>query len=330
MKAKERVYISKFTQPIAEVQAEVKALTDKRAELAERIRTIKVGDQCPSCLTQVTDVNLEAVKGNLIAEYNRIGVLGRGAIARGKELTELDRQSREAHEQFKAEDVRKYTAELDQLSKEAQKADPVHLRGRISQFDQFLKYGNLSEDEYSELQRLQTELDGVAARITAAEELSSDRQLKAMMEEKDAQMQRITKYRDVISGLTEFICKRTELATADLAMPNVSIMLYDVVRTTGEAKSAFKFAYKGREYHTLSLSEKTLAGIEIAAMMRKITGRDYPVCIDNTESIAALNSDEMPSQVMLLRFVKGQPLTVKSVSRAPQKTDSGSKTGKAA
>ena len=93
-------------------------------------------------------------------------------------------------------------------------------------------------------------------------------------------------------------------------MPNVTLHLYDVYRTTGEVKSVFKFDYKGREYNTLSLSEKTLAGMEISAMMRRITGIDCPICIDNTESIAAFNNVDMPSQTLLLRFVKGQPLSV--------------------
>ena len=95
-------------------------------------------------------------------------------------------------------------------------------------------------------------------------------------------------------------------------MPNVKIKLFDVVRSTGEVINVFKFAYKRRDYSTLSLSEKTLAGIEITAMIRKITGLDYPVCVDNTESIAAFNSVSMPSQTLLLRFVTGQPLTVQS------------------
>ena len=98
-------------------------------------------------------------------------------------------------------------------------------------------------------------------------------------------------------------------------MPNVKIRLFDVVRSTGEVKSTFKFDYKDREYTTLSLSEKTLAGIEISAMLRRITGRDYPICIDNTESIAAFNDVEMPSQVWLLRVVKGQALTVQFQNR---------------
>ena len=123
--------------------------------------------------------------------------------------------------------------------------------------------------------------------------------------------EQITKYKNIVSALTEYISKRAELATAELKMPNVEIRLFEVVRGTGEVKTAFKFDYKGREYTTLSLSEKTLAGIEISALIRRITGKDYPICIDNTESIAAFNEVEMPSQVMLIRVVKGQPLTVK-------------------
>ena len=52
-------------------------------------------------------------------------------------------------------------------------------------------------------------------------------------------------------------------------------------------------------------------------MMRRITGIDCPMCIDNTESIASFNAVEMPSQVWMLRFVKGKPLTVQSKDNAP-------------
>ncbi len=90
----------------------------------------------------------------------------------------------------------------------------------------------------------------------------------------------------------------------------MKLRLFEVVKSTGEVKSTFNFEYKGREYTTLSLSKKTLAGMEICAMLRRITGRDYPICIDNTESIAGFNNGDMPTQVWLLRVAKGQPLTV--------------------
>ena len=84
----------------------------------------------------------------------------------------------------------------------------------------------------------------------------------------------------------------------------------------GEVENVFRFTYKQRDYRTLSLSEKILAGIEVAAMMRRITGIDCPICIDNTESIGAFNAVPMPSQTLLLRFTKGRPLTVQAKNNA--------------
>ena len=142
------------------------------------------------------------------------------------------------------------------------------------------------------------------------EEAASTKRLEQALVEQDIFEQHKKKLTEIVASLTEYIFKRTEMATRDLQMPNVKIRLFDVVRSTGEVKSTFKFDYKGREYTTLSLSEKTLAGIEISAMIRRITGKDYPICIDNTESIAAFNDVQMPTQVWLLRVVKGQSLTV--------------------
>ena len=92
---------------------------------------------------------------------------------------------------------------------------------------------------------------------------------------------------------------------------------YSLANTaTGEVVDVFRFTYKQRDYRTLSLSEKILAGIEVAAMMRRITGIDCPICIDNTESIGTFNAVPMPSQTLLLRFTKGRPLTVQAQNHA--------------
>ena len=162
------------------------------------------------------------------------------------------------------------------------------------------------------------------------EQSASEEKLKSAIVEKDVFTKQIQKYKDTVTAITEYIFKRAELATAGLDMPNVKIRLFDIVRGTGELKSTFKFDYKGREYTTLSLSEKTLAGIEISAMIRRITGKDYPICIDNTESIAAFNDVDMPSQVLLIRVVKWQPLTVKFQNNYTSAVPAGEETRKAA
>ena len=308
---KARVYSSKFTQAIAEASAEYNSLVKQYNELKERITALKVGDVCPTCKMQVTETNIEEIRNHLIAECNRIGELGKGVVARGKEIAELDKKAKAQFEQWKADDIAKFTAELEELQNKTERVDVSEIRSKLDELADLEKYGNLSEQELSELGDLEATLIGINAQIETVEQSASEERLKSALVEKDVFTEQMKKYKDIVTALTEYIFKRADLATAELKMPNVEIRLFEVIRGTGEVKNAFKFDYKGREYTTLSLSEKTLAGIEISALIRRITGKDYPVCIDNTESIAAFNDVDMPSQVMLIRVVKGQPLTVK-------------------
>lgn len=308
---KARVYSSKFTQAIAEASAEYNSLAKQYNELKERITALKVGDVCPTCKMQVTETNIEEIRNHLIAECSRIGELGKGVVARGKEIAELDKKAKAQFEQWKADDIAKFTAELEELQNKTERVDVSEIRSKLDELADLEKYGNLSEQELSELGDLEATLIGINAQIETVEQSASEERLKSALVEKDVFIEQMKKYKDIVTALTEYIFKRADLATAELKMPNVEIRLFEVIRGTGEVKNAFKFDYKGREYTTLSLSEKTLAGIEISALIRRITGKDYPVCIDNTESIAAFNDVDMPSQVMLIRVVKGQPLTVK-------------------
>ena len=241
---------------------------------------------------------------------------GREQIAQGKELAGMDNKSKTVFEQFKADDLKKLSRELQELEAENTGGGREEIRAALEQVEQLQKFGNLDENEYAELNCLTAELTGINAQIQAVEDMADEKRLKDAYMQKDVYIEQIRKCKNVLSALSDFICKRTEIAVAGLQMPNVKIKLFDVVRSTGEVVNVFKFTYKGRDYTTLSLSEKTLAGIEITAMIRKITGLDCPICVDNTESIAAFNSVSMPSQTLLLRFVKGQPLAVQSRNNA--------------
>ena len=309
--AKARVYSSKFTGAIAEINAEYNSLAKQYTEFKGRATALKMGDVCPTCKMQVTENNIEEMRSHLTAECNRITELGKAVVAKGKELAELDQKAKAQFEQWKANDIAKYTAELEKLQSGNEQIDFAEIRSHLDELTAKEKYGNLTEEEDSELTNLEATLIGIKAQIETVEQSASEEKLTAAIVERDMFAEQITKYKNTVTALTEYISKRAELATAELKMPNVKIRLFEVIRGTGEVKTAFKFDYKGREYCNLSLSEKTLAGIEISALIRKITGKDYPICIDNTESIAAFNEVEMPSQIMLIRVVKGQPLMVK-------------------
>ena len=312
-------YVSKYTQAMAENAAEVKNLSERYKALVNRVKGLRPGAQCPACLMRITEQNLPEVRNRMLAELKSLAEQGKERVAQGKELAGMDYQSKTVFEQFKADDLKKLYEELKGLKTEAAgKTDGEELRAALDKVEELQKYGNLDEDEYTELNCLSAELAGIEAQIQAVQDMCDERKLEDAYAQQEVCKGQILKYKNVISALGEFICKRTEIAVSSLQMPNVKIKLYDVVRSTGEVINVFKFTYKGRDYSTLSLSEKTLAGIEITAMIRKITGIDCPICVDNTESIAAFNSVSMPSQTLLLRFVKGQPLTVQSRNRAAE------------
>ena len=98
----------------------------------------------------------------------------------------------------------------------------------------------------------------------------------------------------------------------------MAMSLYDVVKTSGEVKDTFKFTYDGRSYDRLSLSEKIRAGMEVAELMKRLTGRNYPIIVDNMESVDDLDNVHPTGQVIMARCVRGTELSVQDVTPSQQ------------
>ena len=98
-----------------------------------------------------------------------------------------------------------------------------------------------------------------------------------------------------------------------LKMNRVEISLYDVVKSTGEVKDAFKFTYNGRRYDWLSLSEKIRAGMEVSELMKRLTDRNYPQFVDNMESVDDLANVRPTGQVIMAKCVSKAELSVRPV-----------------
>jgi len=90
-----------------------------------------------------------------------------------------------------------------------------------------------------------------------------------------------------------------------------------VVKTTGEIKDTFKFTYDGKDYRWLSTSERIKAGLEVAMLLKRLTGLIYPTFIDNAESINT--SFVQPEGQKIFAFVRKCALTVHKPSPATVK-----------
>ena len=171
--------------------------------------------------------------------------------------------------------------------------------------------GMLSPEENAELTALKGKEPVLAGEIQALEIQAeqADNQVTAVSLE-DAQKQ-ISEKKELITAVSFYISKRVELVLKKLKMNRVDIQLYEVVKTTGETRDVFKFTYDGRPYVSLSTSEQIRAGLEVSELMKTLAGRNYPVFIDNGESVPVIDNIRPTGQVFLSQVVKGAKLDVR-------------------
>ena len=311
-------YQSKFTEALAEASARVKDLGVRYQRENAAYKAFHAGMECPACHRSVTEQSLSEVQAALKKVLSELYAAGSEQRAQLIELQEMDKKAADTFARFKEDDLGKWAAEAAEMEQrcaslaEQASAETERLRAEIQTLTADLEYGNLSQSEYDHLGTCREELRQSEAKIAALQDMTAaqlpdfDREI-AQANANIAEIKR--KMADVIA----YISKRAELTFSQLKMNRVEISLYDVVKSTGEVKDTFKFQYGGRRYDRLSLSEKIRAGMEVSELMKRLTGRNYPVFVDNMESVDDLANVRPTGQIIMAKCVSGAALQVKPI-----------------
>ena len=311
-------YQSKFTEALAEASARVKDLGVRYQRENAAYKAFHAGMECPACHRSVTEQSLSEVQSALKKVLSELYAAGSEQRAQLIELQEMDKKAADTFARFKEDDLGKWAAEAAEMEQrcaslaEQASAETECLRADIQTLTADLEYGNLSQAEYDRLGTCREELRQSEAKIAALQDMTAaqlpdfDREI-AQANANIAEIKR--KMADVIA----YISKRAELTFSQLKMNRVEISLYDVVKSTGEVKDTFKFQYGGRRYDRLSLSEKIRAGMEVSELMKRLTGRNYPVFVDNMESVDDLANVRPTGQIIMAKCVSGAALQVKPI-----------------
>ena len=311
-------YQSKLTQPLAETAAKLKELGERYQREANAFRLLTPGSACPTCHRPITPEILPRIQAEVKKAASVILAAGNEQQEQMKELQALDKRSAETFEQFKKEDIEKWQAELAELTADDSSGDKgddrvTSLRMAIQNLTVALEYGNLSQAEYDRMVACRKDLKACQAELAALEKY-----LQAEETDYDAQIARdqaeIVELEKKLTNGALYISKRAELTFSQLKMNRVEFSLYDVVKSTGEVKDTFKFTYGGRRYDRLSLSEKIRAGMEVSELMKRLTGRNYPVFVDNLESVDDLDNVRPTGQLILAKCVSSTPLQVRPLN----------------
>jgi hypothetical protein len=315
--AENREYHSKFAQPIQEKDTLLKTLSMNYHDLKKRLAEINIGEKCPTCLMEITEQNIDNIKQGLQARIMAVFEDGKAERAKFDELKELDRQAREKFDEFREADIAKVRENIA-IFKKSHPDNKSEVFRRINEINAILKYGSLTDGEYSELTNAEAALQKMVSELKALQATDYAKRIGELTAKQEQVHSSKTKANEVIKALQDYTAKRSEIALSGLKTSNVEIQLYEIVKTTGELKPCFKFLYQGREYPTLSLSEKIKAGFEITAMLRGFLDLDYPVFIDNSESIGKYDGIDLPEQTFIMKFIKDAPLKVVFKNKKPE------------
>lgn len=311
-------YQSKFTEALAEASARVKDLGVRYQRESAAYKAFHAGMECPACHRSVTEQSLPEVQAALKEVLSELYAAGSEQRAQLIELQEMDKKAADTFAQFKEDDLGKWAAEAAEMEQrcaslaEQASAETERLRAEIQTLTADLEYGNLSQSEYDHLGTCREELRQSEAKIAALQTMTAA-QLPDFDREIAQANASIAEIKRKMANVIAYISKRAELTFSQLKMNRVEISLYDVVKSTGEVKDTFKFQYGGRRYDRLSLSEKIRAGMEVSELMKRLTGRNYPVFVDNMESVDDLANVRPTGQIIMAKCVSGAALQVKPV-----------------
>lgn len=326
------VYHSQYAQALADTQKQINELGMELARHRHILAGLQPGIRCPMCYQTVTQETLPALKDEFEATIRRICAQGKELSGQLDELHGLDEKAREVFEAFRAQDIAMCNQELADIELRRQQAvDAVRaenerrqqkiseLREEIQNIELDLETGRLSSEEMVELECFKERAKALEAEIEVLTEqqgssMGADVAPGISAEKINAE---IVKKNELLTALSSYIAERVRQRFDHLDLNRVSISLYEVSKTTGEVRDVFKFNYEDRPYVILSLSEKIKAGLEVSELLKKIAGINYPVFIDNGESVPVIDNVRPSGQTFISQVVKNEQLRVEILGAAP-------------
>lgn len=231
---------------------------------------------------------------------------------------EIKKQMRDANVKIQnqrgqlAEQIKVLTEQLTQA--EQQNADQAKAYP-----DTLAEWEQQTAKSREDLQVIDVETSGLQSKlgqITAQKEDKKRRDdakvrltdLQKQQAEIDAKAKTIT---NQVNALTQASKAAAEMLAEQIQghLNHVSLKLFDLVKTTGEVKPAFRILYDGKPTPFLSFSERTKAGMELRQLVAALREIEAPVFVDNKESISIL-PDLGNTQVLMAEVITGQELQV--------------------
>lgn len=315
---REREFTFPGAAQLRQMQAQLQALYGRYNDEAGRLQYLQAQGVCPTCLRRIDSGSFPEIQ---TAFAKRLQKIQTGGVALRQQSETLAMQESQARQEFDALKI----GEITRLEQELAKAPADNaaqqrelIKAKIKELSAQRALGGLTAEEAQQYQTLFHEQGKLESEISQIEKLL-DSLPKGQQEGLDRLDAEIRTVQDKITAAKAYQSERAALLFAPVKMHKAGLKLYEPMKESGELRDVFKLTWDGRDYVRLSLSERMRCGLEVVELLSRLSGKRYPLFVDNTESFCDLGAAQYDGQMILARVVARQTLQVKSLDAPQQK-----------
>ena len=315
---REREFTFPGTAQLRQMQGQLQALYGRYNDEAGRLQYLQTQGVCPTCLRRIDTASFPEIQSAFTRRLQKIQTDGVTLRQQSELLANQETQARQEFDVLKAGEITRLEQELAvaQADNAAQQRELI--KAKIKELSAFRALGGLTAEESQQYQTLFHEQGKLESEISQITKML-DSLPKGQQEGLDKLDAEIRTLQDKITAAKVYQSERVALLFAPVQMHKAGLKLYEPMKESGELRDVFKLTWDGRDYVRLSLSERMRCGLEVVELLSRLSGKRYPLFVDNTESFCDLGAAQHDGQMILARVVPRQTLQVKSLDAPQQK-----------
>lgn len=315
---REREFTFPGTAQLRQMQGQLQALYGRYNDEAGRLQYLQTQGVCPTCLRRIDSGSFPEIQSAFARRLQKIQADGVALRQQSELLANQETQARQEFDALKTDEITRLEQELASAQADNAAQQRELIKAKIKELSAFRALGGLTADESRQYQTLFHEQGKLESEISQITKML-DSLPKGQQEGLDQLDAEIRTLQDKITAAKAYQSERAALLFAPVQMYKAGLKLYEPMKESGELRDVFKLTWDGRDYVRLSLSERMRCGLEVVELLSRLSGKRYPLFVDNTESLCDLGAAQHTGQMILARVVARQTLQVKSLDAPQQK-----------
>lgn len=315
---REREFTFSGTAQLRQMQGQLQALYGRYNDEAGRLQYLQTQGVCPTCLRRIDSGSFPEIQSAFAKRLQKIQADGVALRQQSELLANQETQARQEFDALKTGEITRLEQELAEAPADTAAQQRELIKAKIKELSAFRALGGLTAEEAQQYQTLfheQGKLESEICQITKMLDSLPNGQQEGL-DKLDAEIRTL---QDKITAAKVYQSERAALLFAPVQMHKAGLKLYEPMKESGELRDVFKLTWDGRDYVRLSLSERMRCGLEVVELLSRLSGKSYPLFVDNTESFCDLGAAQHDGQMILARVVARQTLQVKSLDAPQQK-----------